>query len=106
MIKGKYEVVSYNTVKITELPIGTWTSSYKAFLEKLMDDKNIKGKKKKSSKILYRYVVLIQTIEFTVRLHMGILPNLVSKKIDDNINHFEKVFGLTYNKIYNKYVFI
>ena len=45
LFKGKYETVSYDTIKITELPIGTWTTPYKAFLEKLMEDKNAKGKK-------------------------------------------------------------
>ena len=33
-----YEIVSHDTVRIKELPIGTWTSTYKAFLETLMDD--------------------------------------------------------------------
>ena len=46
------------------------------------------------------------TIEFTVKLHMGVLPNLVSKKIDDNINHLEKIFGLTTTKsTTNMYLF-
>ena len=38
LIKGKYEVISHDTVRITELPIGVWTSPYKAFLETLMDE--------------------------------------------------------------------
>ena len=49
LIKGKYEVMSYDTIKITELPVGSWTSSYKVFLEKLMEDKNIKGKREKTN---------------------------------------------------------
>ena len=47
LVKGKYEIISHDTVKITELPVGTWTEPYKAFLEKLMEDKDSKGKKKK-----------------------------------------------------------
>jgi DNA topoisomerase-2 len=37
LIKGTYEIVADRKVRITELPIGTWTDDYKEFLEKLMD---------------------------------------------------------------------
>ena len=37
MIKGTYEIVAERKVRITELPIGTWTDDYKEFLEKLME---------------------------------------------------------------------
>ena len=77
--------MSYDTIKITELPVGTWTESYKAFLEKLMEERNAKGKKKKPIVKSYNDCCTDTTIEFTVKLHMGVLPNLVSKKIDNNI---------------------
>ena len=37
LIKGTYEIIADRKVRITELPIGTWTDDYKQFLEKLMD---------------------------------------------------------------------
>lgn len=37
LIKGTYEIIADRKVRITELPIGTWTDDYKVFLEKLMD---------------------------------------------------------------------
>jgi len=37
LIKGNYEIVADRKVRITELPIGTWTDDYKEFLEKLME---------------------------------------------------------------------
>ena len=37
IIKGTYEIIADRKVRITELPIGTWTDDYKEFLEKLMD---------------------------------------------------------------------
>ena len=40
LIRGCYSVESDNKVKITELPVGTWTDDYKAFLEKLIDSKD------------------------------------------------------------------
>ena len=40
---GKYEVIDENTMRITELPIGTWTEKYKEFLESIsITDKNDK----------------------------------------------------------------
>ena len=48
-----------------------------------------KGKKKKPIVKSYNDCCTDTTIEFTVKLHMGVLPNLVSKKIDNNINHLE-----------------
>ena len=53
LIKGKYEVVNDKQVRITELPIGTWTDDYKQFIEELIEgDKNeklLEKEKKKSS---------------------------------------------------------
>ena len=37
IIKGNYEIIADRKVRITELPIGTWTDDYKEFLEKLME---------------------------------------------------------------------
>ena len=106
LVKGTYEVISHDTVKITELPIGTWTETYKGFLEKLMEDKDSKGKKKKPIIKSYNDCCTDTVVEFTVKLHMGVLPNLVSKKIDNNVNKFEKVFGLTTSKsTSNMYLF-
>ena len=40
LVRGCYNIIADNKVQITELPIGTWTDDYKAFLEKLIDSKN------------------------------------------------------------------
>jgi len=37
IIKGTYEIIADRKVRITELPVGTWTDDYKEFLEKLME---------------------------------------------------------------------
>ncbi len=37
LIKGVYEKVGTDKIKITELPVGTWTMPYTTFLESLMD---------------------------------------------------------------------
>lgn len=48
MSKGKYMKVSANTIRIIELPIGTWTDRYIKFIESLLPDSalvNLKGRK-------------------------------------------------------------
>lgn len=37
LCKGTYEILEDNELKITELPVKTWISSYKEFLENTMD---------------------------------------------------------------------
>ena len=39
LIKGVYEIISDKQVRITELPIGTWTDDYKKYIEELIDYK-------------------------------------------------------------------
>ena len=106
MIKGNYEIISHNTVRITELPIGTWTSPYKAFLESLMLDKAPNGKKRKPIVKSYKDSCTDTLIDFTVRLNAGFLPDLISKSFDNNLNQFEKVFRLyTTKSTTNMYLF-
>lgn len=41
-IRGRLENIDDNTVRITELPVGTWTTPYKAFLDELIQESKIK----------------------------------------------------------------
>jgi DNA topoisomerase-2 len=41
--QGVFKQVSSDTIKITELPIGTWTSDYKTFLEDKLDKSELKS---------------------------------------------------------------
>ena len=43
VMEGKYEVIDPETIKITELPPGTWTEKYKDYLEKLVDKKKLRN---------------------------------------------------------------
>lgn len=38
-IKGMYQIVSDRVLRITELPVGTWTDNYKDYLNSLIDEK-------------------------------------------------------------------
>jgi DNA topoisomerase-2 len=49
LIKGKYEIINDKQVRITELPIGTWTDDYKQFIEELIEGDET-GKKSDTTK--------------------------------------------------------
>lgn len=101
IIKGKYEMFGKDKIKITELPIGTWTQCYKEFLESLIDTKSSKEKesnsKTKNSNIIKDFVDMSTdtNIEFIVTFHSGALTTLVSEKHEFEINGIEKYLKLS-----------
>ena len=98
LIKGKYKVVSADTIKITELPIGTWTTDYNEFLEYLMTEKTKSGKKK--TPLIKKKIDMCTDVQvdFTLKFYPGVLPNLLSKTQDEHINMVEKTLNLTVTK--------
>lgn len=105
MFKGCYEVVKKDELRITELPIGVWTDSYKEFLEKLLDagnnDTTATGRKKKTSGGLikdYKDMSTDTIVNITVYFQNGKLDELLNKKIDDTMNALEKELNLTTTK--------
>jgi DNA topoisomerase-2 len=106
LIKGKYKTLSHDTIKITELPIGTWTTNFKEHLEYLMDDKTPKGKKKKPLIKLFKDDCTDSTIDFKIKFQPGVLSNLATKKVDKNQTMLEKTLKLTTTKCAtNMYLF-
>jgi DNA topoisomerase-2 len=101
MFKGCYEVLKKDTLRITELPIGTSTDGYKEFLEKMMDTTN-DDKKKKSKKVCYikdyKDMSTDTKVDLELSFNTGSLEKLLSKQIDENINMLEKEFNLTTTK--------
>ena len=95
LIKGLYEVLDNDCIKITELPIGTWTMPYTTFLESLID--NIDKNGKKSTPIIKDFVSLSTevSVDFTVTFPKGKLNDLLSTKDENNINGLEKLLKLT-----------
>ena len=88
------------------MPVGTWTSDYKAYLETLIEDKTKNGKKKKPIVKTYIDSCTDTIVEFTVKLHLGILPDLISNNVSKHVNQLEKVFKLTTTKkTSNMYLF-
>ena len=95
MMKGKYQVISSDSIRITELPIGSWTTNYKEFLETLMDDK------KKKKKPIVKGINDMSTdaiVDLIVKFHPSVLGKLVSKQVDEHHNLLEKTLKLITTK--------
>lgn len=99
MTKGLYEKIDNDKIRISELPIGTWTMSYISFLEGLADgttDKN--GKKVPPSIRDFTSMSTEVSIDIVVTFPRGKL-NDIESKVDSvtNINGIEKMLKLTSN---------
>lgn len=101
IFKGKYQVISSDTIRVTELPVGYWTDNFKEDLESLMDDKK--------KKAVIRHIQddsTDATVDFKIKFVPGVLSELMCKKVDDNINMLEKVLKLkTTRSTSNMYLF-
>jgi DNA topoisomerase-2 len=96
LIKGKYEKVGEDKIRITELPIGTGTMSYITFLEGLLDGTVDKAGKK--SPPVIKDMVSMSTeviVDITVTFPKGKLTELLASSSSDSINGLEKLLKLT-----------
>ena len=93
IIKGVYEIENTDIIKITELPIGTWTQDYKEYLESLIVTKD---KKEKREPIVKNYLDMCtdETVEFIITLYPGMLEKLISELHEYNVDGVEKLLKL------------
>jgi DNA topoisomerase-2 len=98
IIKGNYEILSTDKIRITELPIGTWTQDYKEFLESILDTKTLgKGKNVKSSEDYIKDFNDMSTdlnVDFEITFYPGIMSKLLLEKHEYNIEGIEKYLKL------------
>ena len=96
IIKGKYEFIDKDKIKITELPIGTWTQDYKEFLESLLDNKSNKESKSKVESYIkdFNDMSTDHDVEFDIQFYPGILIKLINEKHDYNLNGIQKYLKL------------
>ena len=95
LVRGTYERVGDDKIRITELPVGTWTMPYKAFLEELVDGKVDKDGKRALPEL--KDVVDSSTevyVDFLVTFPKGKLDALESEGTEQ-INGVEKLLKLT-----------
>jgi DNA topoisomerase-2 len=104
LIKGTYEIIADRKVRITELPIGTWTDDYKEFLEKLMEAPVASDKDKAGATgvpVLKEYTDMStdSVVDITVTFHPSYphTPKDMEAAIvdaDAGTNKLEKLLGL------------
>ena len=98
LVKGKYEKVGTDKIRISELPIGTWTMSYTSFLEGLMDGSTKKGSKVPASIRDFTSVCTEVSVDFEVTFPRGKLDELEAKCDElTGVNGIEKLLKLTTN---------
>jgi DNA topoisomerase-2 len=107
LIKGRYEKVGPDKIRITELPVGYWTESFKEHLEELIEPGVDKTGKKIASIVKdYDDMSKDTTIDFTVTLQKGKIEELEATISDHNCNGIEKLFKLyTTNTKTNMHLF-
>jgi DNA topoisomerase-2 len=96
LIKGKYEVLGEDLIRIIELPIGTWTMNYVTFLEELTDG-GVDKKGKKNIPLLKDFTNMSTEVlvNITVQFPKGKLRELESTKEPYGVNGLEKLLKLT-----------
>lgn len=97
LIKGIYEKLGEDKIRIMELPLGTWTLPYTSFLETLMDGTSLDKAGKKISPIIKDFVSMSTevTVDFTVTFPKGKLEELEASVDANGINGLEKILKLS-----------
>ena len=103
LYKGLYTLEGQDTVKIVELPVGTWTQDYKDMLEEMLtplskaaDDKEKKKKKTETYLKDYKENNTDTMVEFTLIFQKGKLMELINTPVAKlpGCNEFERLFKL------------
>jgi DNA topoisomerase-2 len=95
LIKGTYEKIGEDKIRITELPVGTWTMPYTTFLETLMDGSTDKAGKKIPPTIKdFTSVCTEVAVDFTVVFPKGKLQDLEDSVDANGCNGLEKLLKL------------
>ena len=107
LIKGLYEKLAVDQIKVTELPVGYWTEDFKELLESLIDPGVDKDGKKISSIVKdYDDMSKDTNVDFTITFNKGKLEELEKSKGDYDCNGLEKLLKLyTTNTTTNMHLF-
>jgi DNA topoisomerase-2 len=96
LIKGLYEKIGDDKIRITELPVGTWTMPYTTFLETLMDGSTVDktGKKIPPSIKDFTSVCTEVNVDFNVVFPNGKIQELEASVDLNGCNGIEKLLKL------------
>jgi DNA topoisomerase-2 len=86
MIRGKYETLATDKIRVTELPVGYWTDNFKEHLESLIESDQIKD---------YQDMSRDTNVDFTIVFSKGKLAELELVKLDHGCNGVDKLLKLT-----------
>ena len=108
LIKGVYETLAVDKIKVTELPVGYWTEDFKELLESLIEP-GVDKEGKKISALIKDYDDMSKdtNVDFTITFMKGKLEELeASKSADYGCNGVEKLLKLyTTNTTTNMHLF-
>jgi DNA topoisomerase-2 len=106
LIKGIYEKIGPDKIRVTELPVGFWTEDFKELLEGLIDVVDKNGKKGTSIVKDYDDMSKDTSVDFVITLQKGKLEELELQEHDYNCNGIYKTFKLyTTNSTSNMHLF-
>jgi DNA topoisomerase-2 len=107
LIKGCYEKLAIDKIRVTELPVGYWTEDFKELLEELIEPQPGKDGKK-SPAIVKDYDDMSKdtNVDFTITFMKGKLDEFEKLKGDHGCNGLEKLLKLyTTNTTTNMHLF-
>ena len=107
LIKGIYEKIGPDKIRVTELPVGLWTETFKEHLEELIEPGQDK-EGKKISPIIKDYDDMSRdtTVDFTITFQKGKVEELETTMLDHGCNGLEKILKLsTTNTTTNMHLF-
>lgn len=107
LIRGTYEKVAQDKIRVTELPVGYWTEDFKEKLEELASPGEDKDKNKIPAIIKdYEDMSKDTNVDFTITFVKGKLEELEKAKGEHGCNGLEKLLKLyTTNTTTNMHLF-
>ena len=96
LIKGLYEKIAVDKIKVTELPVGYWTEDFKELIESLIEPGADKDGKKIPATIKdYEDMSKDTNVDFTITFMKGKLEELEKAKGEHGCNGVEKILKLS-----------
>ena len=95
LLKGKYESLGGDKIRVTELPVGYWTDDFKSHLESLLDTTDSNGKKVVPKIKDYDDMSKDTNVDFSIQFPKGKLSELEASTSEYECNGVHKLLKLT-----------
>ena len=106
LIKGLYQKLGNDKIRVTELPVGFWTEKFKEHLESLLEPVDKAGKKLTPLIKDYDDMSKDTNVDFTITFSKGKIEELEQTVLDHGCNGLEKLLKLyTTNTTTNMHLF-